>query len=107
MRIPATYYVEALSRRGPILRAFAAEVFAKVDVLVTPTIRTCLPTLAETDIDHGPPGTEDEVHGGLGQHAAIQLSRPAGGQRALAASIRTAARSACKSPAVRSPRRAC
>jgi aspartyl-tRNA(Asn)/glutamyl-tRNA(Gln) amidotransferase subunit A len=33
-------------------------VFAKVDVLVTPTIRTCLPTLAETDIDHGPPGTE-------------------------------------------------
>jgi aspartyl-tRNA(Asn)/glutamyl-tRNA(Gln) amidotransferase subunit A len=56
--IPAPYYVEALSRRGPVLRAFAAEVFAKVDVLVTPTIRTCLPTLAETDIDHGPPGTE-------------------------------------------------
>ena len=56
--IPATYYVEALSRRGPILKAFAAEVFGKVDVLATPTIRTCLPTLAETDIDHGPPGTE-------------------------------------------------
>ena len=56
--IPATYYVEALARRGPILKAFAKEVFAKVDVLVTPTIRTCLPTLAETDIDHGPPGTE-------------------------------------------------
>jgi aspartyl-tRNA(Asn)/glutamyl-tRNA(Gln) amidotransferase subunit A len=56
--IPATYYVEALSRRGPILRAFAKDVFAKVDVLATPTIRTCLPTLAETDIDHGPPGTE-------------------------------------------------
>jgi aspartyl-tRNA(Asn)/glutamyl-tRNA(Gln) amidotransferase subunit A len=56
--IPATYYVEALARRGPILKAFAGEVFAKVDVLVTPTIRTCLPTLAETDIDHGPPGTE-------------------------------------------------
>ena len=32
--------------------------FAKVDVLISPTIRTCLPTLAETDIDHGPPGTE-------------------------------------------------
>ena len=58
--IPAPYYVEALSRRGPILRAFAAEVFGKVDVLVTPTIRTCLPTLAETDIDHGPPGTEQK-----------------------------------------------
>jgi aspartyl-tRNA(Asn)/glutamyl-tRNA(Gln) amidotransferase subunit A len=56
--VPAPYYIESLSRRGPILRAFAAEVFAKVDVLVTPTIRTCLPTLAETDIDHGPPGTE-------------------------------------------------
>ena len=56
--IPGTYYVEALSRRGPILQAFAREVFAKVDVLATPTIRTCLPTLAETDIDHGPPGTE-------------------------------------------------
>lgn len=56
--IPATYYIEALSRRGPILKAFAAAVFSQVDVLVTPTIRTCLPTLAETDIDHGPPGTE-------------------------------------------------
>jgi aspartyl-tRNA(Asn)/glutamyl-tRNA(Gln) amidotransferase subunit A len=56
--IPAPYYVEALSRRGPVLRAFAAEVFAKVDVLVTPTIRTRLPTLEATDIDHGPPGTE-------------------------------------------------
>ncbi|HXT78939.1 MAG TPA: amidase [Acetobacteraceae bacterium] len=56
--IPAAYYVEALSRRGPILKAFAREVFGQVDVLVTPTIRTCLPTLAETDIDHGPPGTE-------------------------------------------------
>jgi aspartyl-tRNA(Asn)/glutamyl-tRNA(Gln) amidotransferase subunit A len=56
--IPAPYYVEALSRRGPILKAFADEVFSRVDVLVTPTIGTCLPTLAETDIDHGPPGTE-------------------------------------------------
>jgi aspartyl-tRNA(Asn)/glutamyl-tRNA(Gln) amidotransferase subunit A len=56
--IPAPYYVEALGRRGPILKAFADAVFSQVDVLVTPTIRTCLPTLAETDIDHGPPGTE-------------------------------------------------
>lgn len=53
--LPASYYVEALSRRGPILKAFAGQVFADVDVLVTPTIRTCLPTLAETDIDNGPP----------------------------------------------------
>ncbi|MBS0561074.1 MAG: amidase [Proteobacteria bacterium] len=56
--IPAAYYVQALSRRGPVLRAFAGEVFGKVDVLATPTIRTCLPTRAETDIDHGPPGSE-------------------------------------------------
>jgi aspartyl-tRNA(Asn)/glutamyl-tRNA(Gln) amidotransferase subunit A len=56
--IPATYYVEALARRGPILKQFAKDVFSKVDVLITPTIRTCLPTLAATDIDHGPPGTE-------------------------------------------------
>jgi aspartyl-tRNA(Asn)/glutamyl-tRNA(Gln) amidotransferase subunit A len=56
--IPAPYYVESLSRRGPVLKAFAQAVFSQVDVLATPTIRTCLPTLAETDIDHGPPGTE-------------------------------------------------
>ena len=56
--IPATYYLESLSRRGPILKQFAAEVFGQVDVLVAPTIRTCLPTLADTDIDHGPAGTE-------------------------------------------------
>ncbi|HVY15408.1 MAG TPA: amidase [Rhodopila sp.] len=56
--LPAAYYIEALSRRGPILRAFAKAVFDTVDVLVTPTIKTCLPTLQETDIDHGPPGTE-------------------------------------------------
>ena len=56
--IPATYYIEALSARGPILRQFAAEVFGIVDVIVLPTIPTVLPTLAETDIDAGPPGTE-------------------------------------------------
>ncbi|MBV9556209.1 MAG: amidase, partial [Pseudolabrys sp.] len=56
--IPGAYYVEALSRRGPVLRAFAAEVFGQVDVLAVPTIRSRLPTLEETDIDRGPPGTE-------------------------------------------------
>jgi aspartyl-tRNA(Asn)/glutamyl-tRNA(Gln) amidotransferase subunit A len=58
--IPSPYYVESLSRRGPVLRAFAEEVFGQVDVLATPTIRTALPTLAETDIDHGPAGTEEK-----------------------------------------------
>ena len=56
--IPGAYYVEALAQRGPVLKAFAKEVFSKSDVLATPTIPTCLPTLAETDIDHGLPGTE-------------------------------------------------
>ena len=56
--IPATYYVEALSGRGPLLRAVVGEAFADADVLVLPTIPTVLPTLAETDIDHGPPGTD-------------------------------------------------
>ena len=56
--IPAVYYVEALSARGPILKAFCQDVFDKVDLIALPTIPTILPTLAETDIDHGPPGTE-------------------------------------------------
>ncbi len=54
--IPATYYVEALSRRGPILKSFADDVFGKVDVFVAPTVRGRVPTLAETDIDSGRPG---------------------------------------------------
>lgn len=58
LAIPGTYYVESLSRRGPILRAFAAAVFDKVDLIATPTIPTVLPTLAETDIDNGPAGSE-------------------------------------------------
>jgi aspartyl-tRNA(Asn)/glutamyl-tRNA(Gln) amidotransferase subunit A len=63
LAVPGTLYVEALSRRGPILRAFAAEVFGQVDLLAAPTIRICLPTLAATDIDHGPPGTEQLAMG--------------------------------------------
>ncbi|HEY5299515.1 MAG TPA: amidase [Acetobacteraceae bacterium] len=55
LAIPAPYYVEALSRRGPVLKAFADGVFAQVDAIATPTIRTRLPTLAATDIDAGDP----------------------------------------------------
>jgi len=54
--IPAVHYVEALSRRGPVLRALGNEVFDKVDVFATPTIRMKVPTLAATDIDAGAPG---------------------------------------------------
>ena len=57
--IPATHYLEALSRRGPILKAIANAVFAKCDVFVAPTIRMAVPTLAETDIDkNGPAAIE-------------------------------------------------
>jgi aspartyl-tRNA(Asn)/glutamyl-tRNA(Gln) amidotransferase subunit A len=63
LAIPATYYVEALSRRGPILKAFATEVFGEVDLLVAPTIRICLPSIAATDVDNGPPGTEQAAMG--------------------------------------------
>lgn len=53
--IPAPCYVEALSRRGPILMEFAKEVFGRrVDLLAMPTTPTCLPTLAETDVDKAP-----------------------------------------------------
>ncbi|MFT8244939.1 amidase [Roseomonas sp. BN140053] len=55
--IPAPLYVEALRARGPILRAFAAEVFDAVDVIAMPTIPGCLPTLAATDVDAGGAGT--------------------------------------------------
>jgi aspartyl-tRNA(Asn)/glutamyl-tRNA(Gln) amidotransferase subunit A len=54
--IPAVQYLEALSRRGPILRAFGKDVFSKCDVFATPTIRMKVPTLAATDIDAGAPG---------------------------------------------------
>jgi len=53
--VPGVYYVEAQSRRGPVLQAFAQEVFSKVHVLASPTIKVCLPTLAETDVDAGAP----------------------------------------------------
>jgi aspartyl-tRNA(Asn)/glutamyl-tRNA(Gln) amidotransferase subunit A len=63
LAIPATYYIEALSRRGPILKAFATEVFGEVDLLVAPTIRICLPSIAAADVDNGPPGTEQLAMG--------------------------------------------
>jgi aspartyl-tRNA(Asn)/glutamyl-tRNA(Gln) amidotransferase subunit A len=56
LSIPAAYYLEALSRRGPILRAIGKEVFDKVNVFATPTVRVKVPTLAATDIDAGAPG---------------------------------------------------
>jgi len=52
--LPGHYYVEALSRRGPLLRRFVAEVMGAADLVATPTLKTRVPTLAETDIDADP-----------------------------------------------------
>jgi aspartyl-tRNA(Asn)/glutamyl-tRNA(Gln) amidotransferase subunit A len=54
--VPAPYYIEAQSRRGPLLRAFSKEVFGSVDLLATPTIPRRIPTRLDTDIDAGTPG---------------------------------------------------
>jgi aspartyl-tRNA(Asn)/glutamyl-tRNA(Gln) amidotransferase subunit A len=52
--IPGHYYVEALSRRGPLLREFVAQALTGHDLVATPTLRTRVPSLAETDIDADP-----------------------------------------------------
>jgi aspartyl-tRNA(Asn)/glutamyl-tRNA(Gln) amidotransferase subunit A len=49
--IPAHLYIEALSRRGPLLRQFCAEAMTGHHIVATPALRTRVPTLAETDID--------------------------------------------------------
>ena len=45
--------------------------------------RPCLPTLAETDIDHGPPGTEHKFMALSANTRPLQLPRSAGDQPAL------------------------
>jgi aspartyl-tRNA(Asn)/glutamyl-tRNA(Gln) amidotransferase subunit A len=57
--IPASYYLEAVNRRGPILKAFAGEVFSKVDVFAAPTIRSKVPTLDATRMETGEPDKID------------------------------------------------
>jgi aspartyl-tRNA(Asn)/glutamyl-tRNA(Gln) amidotransferase subunit A len=52
--IPGTAYLEALSRRGPLLRRFCAEALTGYDAVLTPTLRGRVPTRAETDIDADP-----------------------------------------------------
>lgn len=52
--IPATAYLEALSRRGPLLRRFCDEALGRFDLVATPTLRSRVPTRAETDIDADP-----------------------------------------------------
>jgi aspartyl-tRNA(Asn)/glutamyl-tRNA(Gln) amidotransferase subunit A len=52
--IPGHLYLEGLSRRGPLLRQFVTEALTGFDVVATPTLKTRVPTLAETDIDANP-----------------------------------------------------
>jgi aspartyl-tRNA(Asn)/glutamyl-tRNA(Gln) amidotransferase subunit A len=57
--IPATYYIEALSARGPLLRSFCGTVFGGLDAIMLPTIPTVLPTLEATSMEIGQPGAEE------------------------------------------------
>jgi len=52
--IPAHLYLEALSRRGALLRQFVAEALTGFDLVATPTLRVRVPTRMETDIDADP-----------------------------------------------------
>ena len=54
--VPAVYYIEALARRGAILKAVAKDVFGACNAFITPTLRMKVPTLLATDIDAGTPG---------------------------------------------------
>ena len=54
--IPGVHYVEALRRRGSVLSAFASDVFARVDLIASPTIPKMIPTRVETDIESGEEG---------------------------------------------------
>lgn len=52
--IPGHLYVEALARRGALLRQFCREALSGHHLVATPTLRMRVPTLAETDIDASP-----------------------------------------------------
>jgi aspartyl-tRNA(Asn)/glutamyl-tRNA(Gln) amidotransferase subunit A len=52
--MPATLYIEALSRRGALLKQFCAEALTRHDIVATPTLKTVVPTFAETDLEADP-----------------------------------------------------
>lgn len=56
--IPAVAYIEALSQRGALVRAFCSGALDGISALLTPTLRMTVPTLDETDMDNGTPETE-------------------------------------------------
>ncbi|MBN7807854.1 amidase [Agrobacterium rubi] len=51
--IPATAYIEALSRRGGLLNEFCRLAFREVDVIATPALTMRVPTRIEADMDTG------------------------------------------------------
>ncbi len=53
LAVPAATYLDGLRLRGVALEAFSRAVFAKVDVLHTPTVGFQTPTIAETDVGGG------------------------------------------------------
>ena len=56
--LPAVAYIEALTQRGALVKAFCDGVFDGLSALLTPSLRMTVPTLAETDMDSGTPETE-------------------------------------------------
>lgn len=54
LAIPAPLYLEALQLRLPLLEQFVSTVFARCDVLLTPTLPLCTPRRADTDVGAGP-----------------------------------------------------
>jgi len=66
--VPATLYLEALQHRTMALRQFCDMVFAKCDVLATPTLPMEVPSIAATDV--GNDGILWHVLGSLGRCVA-------------------------------------
>ncbi|MBN7807832.1 MULTISPECIES: Asp-tRNA(Asn)/Glu-tRNA(Gln) amidotransferase GatCAB subunit A [Agrobacterium] len=58
MGIPATYYIEALNMRGPLLKTVLQTTFCGLDLLIAPTVARHLPTRTESDIDLGSDGCD-------------------------------------------------
>ena len=102
---PATYYVEALARRGPMLEGVRRRGVQQGRLRhdADASASACRPSRRPTSMPARK--ARAALHEGLGQHAADELPWPAVGQRALRLRHRTACRSACRSPAGHSPRR--
>ena len=52
--VPATFYLDALRARGPLLAEFTDTVFSRCDVLLVPTGTRPAPTVDESEVTGGP-----------------------------------------------------